>query len=142
MKKQAKNKKAVSKVAVKEQVKARGVGRFVFWAPRVLSIMFIAFLALFSLDVFGPGVGFWEAVVGFLIHNIPVFVLIAVLIVAWKHEIVGAAAFFLAGLLYIVAVFNGGFAWYKLVWVLYISGAAFIVGAFFLVNWLKKRRLE
>jgi hypothetical protein len=31
---------------------AKQTGKFVYWAPRVLSILFILFLALFSLDVF------------------------------------------------------------------------------------------
>ena len=72
------------------------VTKFVYWTPRILSILFIAFLALMSLDVFDSNPGFWEAVLGLFMHNIPVFILIAVLWISWKHEIVGAIAFMLA----------------------------------------------
>jgi len=34
--------------------------RTVYWLPRLLSIAFILFLSLFSLDVFGEGYGFWN----------------------------------------------------------------------------------
>ncbi|MFA5871560.1 MAG: hypothetical protein WC858_02450 [Parcubacteria group bacterium] len=115
------------------------ISKFVFWTPRILSIIFIAFLALFSLDVFGTGAGFWETLAGFLIHNIPVFVLIAVLAVAWKRELVGAVVFILAGLLYIFLAIRGADDWrMALVWSLQISGVAFIIGGFFLAGWLEK----
>jgi len=42
-------------------------------------------------------------------HNIPVFIMIIVLVIAWKHEIVGAIAFLLAGLIYVV--FTTGVDW-------------------------------
>lgn len=115
-------------------------GKFVFWTPRILSIIFIAFLALFSLDVFGTGAGFWETLAGFLIHNIPVFVLIAVLVIAWKREIVGAVVFILAGLLYIFLALRGAGDWrMALVWSLQISGMALLIGGFFLAGWIKKK---
>lgn len=117
------------------------VGKFVYWAPRILSIIFIAFLALFSLDVFGTGLNFWQTIGAFLMHNIPVFILIAVLWIAWKKEIVGAVAFFLAGILYIVLVFRGAQDWrMALAWSVQISGVAFLIDGLFLANWLKKNR--
>jgi hypothetical protein len=67
------------------------VSAFVYWAPRVLSIMFIAFLALFSLDVITPESSLKEIIVGLIMHNIPVFIMIIVLVIAWKHEIVGSS---------------------------------------------------
>jgi hypothetical protein len=87
------------------------VSKFIFWTPRILSIIFIAFLALFSLDVFMEGASFWQILGGLFMHNIPVFILVAILIIAWKREIVGAVAFFLAGLLYIILVFRGAGDW-------------------------------
>jgi hypothetical protein len=82
-------------------------GKALFWAPRVLSIAFIAFLSLFALDVFDGRLGFWQTVLALLIHLIPVFVLIAVLILAWRWEWVGAVLYAAAGLLYIVQVVSG-----------------------------------
>lgn len=115
---------------------------FVYWTPRILSIIFIAFLALMSLDVFSMGLGFWQTLGGLLMHNIPVFILLAILIISWKYEIVGGVAFILAGLLYIffaVArnVDNLGMA---LAWSVQIAGMAFVIGGFFIANWVKKKR--
>ena len=116
------------------------VSKFVYWAPRIVSIIFIAFLALMSLDVFGTGLGFWGTVVAFLMHNIPVFILIAVLWVSWKHEIVGGIAFILAGILYIVLLMMSPFEWYKLSWAIQISGVAFFIGILFFMNWFRKKK--
>jgi hypothetical protein len=116
------------------------VGKFTYWTPRILSIIFIAFLTLFSLDVFGNGYSFRETLIGLFMHNIPVFVLIAVLVIAWKREIVGGVAFILAGLLYILFAFRSADNWrMALVWSVQISGIAFLIGGFFLANWFKKK---
>jgi len=117
------------------------VGKFVYWFPRIMSILFILFLALFSLDVFSEGLGFWGTLLGLLIHNIPSFVLLIILLISWKYEIVGGIGYILAGLVYIVLViFSRGFEWFMFVWVLQISGIAFLIGILFLVGWYKKRK--
>lgn len=60
-----------------------------FWVPVILIILIILFLALFSLDVFDPGVPFLKQILGFLIHNIPSIVLIILLFVSWKYPKIG-----------------------------------------------------
>jgi len=121
----------------------KNINRFAYWTPRILSIMFICFLALFSLDVISPGLSFWQIVVGLLVHNIPVFILLIVLLISWRHEIVGGIVFILAGLLYVVMTLmnalNNSFEWYMISWILTIAGPAFLVGVLFIINWLKKR---
>ena len=120
------------------------INKFVYWTPRILSIIFILFLALFSLDIFEMNLGFWGTLVGLFIHNIPVFILLIILIISWKHEIVGGIAFILAGILYIafilMNVMTTGFEWYYLAWAVQISGIAFFIGIMFLVGWFKKRK--
>jgi len=118
--------------------------KFIYWTPRILSILFILFLALFSLDVITPEASFLEIVGGLLIHNIPVFILTAILIISWKYEIVGAIAFILGGLLYLLNVLitiirTPPFEWFYLSWILFISGPAFLIGILFLIGWLKKK---
>lgn len=118
--------------------------KILYWAPRILSILFIGFLTLFSLDVFEPGLSAGEIALGLLMHNIPSIILIVLLFIAWKREIVGAAVFFCAGLLYIgFVVFgavNSGLQWYLAIsWSFIIAGPAFIIGALFLVNWKRKK---
>jgi len=116
--------------------------KILYWAPRALSILFIAFLAMFSLDVFGQGTAPAETAVAFLLHNIPVILLIILLAVAWKREIVGAAAFTGGGILYVasilIAVLKNGFAWHYVVWAVIVSGPAFLVGALFMMNWRQR----
>lgn len=118
--------------------------KFIFWTPRILSILFIIFLALFSLDIFGNDYTFWETVLGLFMHNIPVFILIIILVISWKHEIVGGIGFILGGLFYIgfilKALLETGFEWYYLVWALQISGIAFFIGILFLIGWFKKKK--
>lgn len=81
--------------------------------------------------------------IAFLMHNIPAFIMAIMLIIAWKYDLFGAIAFFAAGLLYIGLimrnVFTGEFALYMITWPLVISGPAFLVGALYLIGWLKKK---
>ena len=117
------------------------INKFIYWTPRILSIIFICFITLFSFDVFGNDYGFWGTLVAFLMHNIPTFVLTAVLIISWKYEIVGGIAFMLAGLLYILTLARyPQFEWYMLSWILIIAGPAFLIGILFLINWQKKKK--
>jgi len=116
------------------------INKYLYWTPRILSILFILFLTLFSLDVFSPELKWWEIALGLLIHNIPSLILTLILIITWKHEIVGGIAFILAGLLYIALLFKSPFEWFMLIWALQISGIAFLIGALFLVNWFQKKK--
>jgi len=116
------------------------ISKFLYWAPRILSILFILFLSLFSLDIFGNNYTFWETVVGLFMHNLPSLVLLIVLLISWKHELVGGVAFILAGLLYIVSTFMR-VPWYlALSWSLIIAGPAFLIGILWIINWIKKKR--
>jgi hypothetical protein len=120
-------------------------GRVIYWTPRVLSILFLLFLALFSLDVFDTDLGFWGTVAGLFMHNIPALVLLAVLIVSWKHEIVGGVVFILAGMVYIVWLLktilgDTPHQWDILSWSFTISGPAFLIGTLFLVGWYRKKK--
>ena len=56
------------------------------WAARILGILAIAFISLFALDTFAEGAGLGQKIVAFLLHMIASFVLIIVLIMAWKHR--------------------------------------------------------
>jgi hypothetical protein len=51
---------------------------------------------MFSFDVFDGAESFGMKMLGFLIQNIPVMILIAILIISWKWELAGGALFILA----------------------------------------------
>jgi len=70
----------------------------VYWVPRILGICAILFVSMFALDSFAPGLTVWEQLGAFLIHLIPSFVLIAVLLIAWKWELIGGIILLLIGL--------------------------------------------
>ena len=72
--------------------------KIMYWIPRVLTIIFILFMTMFSLDVFGGDESIGAKMLGFLIHNIPVLIIIAILIIAWRQEIIGGALLMLAAL--------------------------------------------
>ena len=55
-------------------------------------------MIVFSFDVFGGEESFGLKMLGFLIHNIPVLILIVILIIAWKWETAGGALFILASI--------------------------------------------
>ncbi len=123
--------------------KKQKISKFVYWAPRILSIIFIAFLAMFSLDVFEGNYGFWGTILGLFMHNIPVFILIIVLVISWKREIVGGLAFISAGIIYlttlVISALRNNFEWYTLSWSIIVAGPAFLIGILFLICWKKRK---
>ena len=59
------------------------------WLPRIICILAILFISMFALDSFKPDLTIWEQLGDFFMHLIPTYVLIALLIVAWKWEKIG-----------------------------------------------------
>jgi len=77
-------------------------------------------------------------------HNIPALILLVILIISWKHELVGAIAFALGGILYIGFILRNvlttGFELYYLSWAVQISGIAFLIAYLFYLNYKKKKK--
>jgi hypothetical protein len=83
--------------------------KILYWASRVLAILAILFMMIFSMDCFGGFSSVKEQIICFLIHNIPACIVIVVLIIAWKWELAGGILFLLvaaAGSIYFRA-FSG-----------------------------------
>jgi hypothetical protein len=110
--------------------------RLLFWAPRVLCVLFIVFVSMFALDVFGEGRGFWRTLLALLIHLIPTGVLVLILAVTWRWEWVGGILFPALGALYML----GG----RVHWSAYVmlSGPLFLLGALFLLGWIYRAQLR
>lgn len=76
-------------------------------------------------------------------HNIPVFVLTAVLVISWKHELVGGIVFSLVGLLFaarmVITMLTNRFEWGGLFGALPLAVPALLIGILFITGWLKKR---
>ena len=72
--------------------------KIIHWIPRILCILAILFISIFALDSFDPKLTIWQQIGEFLIHLIPTYILIALLIIAWKWELIGGIIFMVIGL--------------------------------------------
>ena len=107
-----------------------GIYRILTWAPRIIAILFIGFISLFALDSFSGDVPVGKQILGFFIHLIPSFVLVACLIVAWKNRIFGGLLFLVVGM-----VFTIYFGTYKNPTnFLLISAPVLLVGVLFILS--------
>ena len=77
-----------------------------FWLPRLLSILFAAFISLFALDVFSESHGLWQTLLALAIHLIPTAFVIVVIVIAWQWEWIGALLFFGAGSYYMLTALH------------------------------------
>jgi hypothetical protein len=92
-----------------------------YWLPRILAILFIAFISIFALDVFGEPQWF----LALIMHLIPSFILVILTVVSWKHEQLGGFIFISAGLFLLISSrFES----------LIISIPALVIGALFLAK--------
>jgi hypothetical protein len=112
---------------------------FLYWGPRLLAILFILFISLFSLDVFDTGLGFPEVLLALFMHLIPSLVLLVVLLIAWKYELVGTVVFGLFGLLYVTLIIVQGS---PVTWTFIIAGPAFLVAGLFYAGWKEKKGMK
>lgn len=67
-----------------------------FWIPRILAIIAILCMVMFSFDVLGGDEPPGRKILGFLMHNIPAFILTGILVIAWKWEVIGGILFIIA----------------------------------------------
>jgi hypothetical protein len=110
----------------------RFIKNALYWTPRLLTIAFILFLAIFALDVFVEGRGVWETFGALLIHLIPNFLLLAILLIAWKWEWLGAFFFTLFGLWYLIVTWGqANLAVYFLIII-----PVCIIALLFLADWI------
>ncbi|NER09636.1 hypothetical protein SAMN06265375_101850 [Muriicola jejuensis] len=117
--------------------------KILYWSPRVLGILAILFISIFALDAFEPGLTLWQQLGAFLIHLIPSFVLLLLLLIAWKREMLGGILFFILGLVLSPVVFTLNYNMNHSVWMsLGIIGVItipfVITGALFVANAMQK----
>jgi len=133
-----------NKMAAKNRNKAvkqsrKNTKSWMYYSPRVLTIIFILFISMFALDVFGNNYTFWQTVQGLFMHLIPSMIMIVFLIIAWKREWVGAVGFFLFALIYIGMIVRRPLEGYMLSYSLIIAGPSIIVGILWWLNWAEKK---
>ncbi len=106
------------------------------WTPRVLSILFALFLSLFALDVFGEGYGVGRTITAFLIHEIPVIILLLATALAWRWPWVGALAFVGFGAWYVLTAWGQ----FPVSTYLVIAGPPVLTGLLYLASWFDQSR--
>ena len=116
------------------------------WIPRVLCIAAILFVSMFALDSFDPGIPLGQQLLNFIMHLIPSFVLIILLVIAWKWQLIGGILFTIAGLGFSPFVFMLNYnrtqsVTTSLLIILVITIPFVIVGALFIMgHYMKKEK--
>ena len=123
------------------------IAKILFWLPRTLCVLAILFISYFSLDAFEPGPPLGQQILDFLIHNIPSYILILVLILAWKKELIGGIIFVLFGiitspLVYSLNIHRNHSVKESLTIVLLITFPFVIVGILFIASHIIRKRLH
>ena len=103
--------------------------KILYWLPRILAIFAILLMMMFSFDVFSGEGPVGKKLLGFLAHNIPVFILIIVLVVAWKYEIIGGVIFIVLSVAMAIYfhAFTGNAGSLMIVSPFFITGILFIL---------------
>jgi len=113
------------------------VRMLLLWSPRVLCIIFAAFISMFAMDIFDGSHGFLQTIVGLLIHLIPTFLIVAVLLLSWRWEWIGAVVYIGLGIFYALTTGYG-----RITWILGISGPLLVIGILFLISWFNHDKLR
>jgi len=119
--------------------------KILFWLPRILAILAILFISMFALDAFEHGLTLWQQIAAFLMHLIPSFILLAVLIIAWKRELLGGIIFLFLGLGLSPIVFLHNYNMNQSVWmslgiITMITFPFVLVGVLFIVGHRQKKK--
>src|SRR3989339_1244141 len=104
------------------------------WLPRILAMIYIVFISLFALDVFGQNFSF----MGLFMHLLPSIFLTICLLVAWRHELVGAVLFGSFAIAYFIVI-SFHFSWMNFS---IIGLPLFVIGALFFLSRLAKIDIE
>ena len=104
--------------------------RIALFAPRVLGLALVGFLALFALDAFTEGQPLAIAIGNGAVHLVPAAIALALVAVAWRWPLVGAVGFLAAAALYAWIAPRG-----HVDWIAVISGPLAIVSALYFWSW-------
>jgi hypothetical protein len=117
------------------------------WSPRILCIGAILFVSMFALDSFGPGIPFGQQLMHFFIHLIPTYVLLLLLVIAWRWQLVGGILFTTVGIVISPFVYSLNFhrthsVWVSFIIILMITVPFIVAGILFILShYTKKKRM-
>lgn len=110
--------------------------KMINYAPYVLGLAYTFFLMMFSFDVFVPEYTLGEMIIGFIMHNLPVFVIWIILIIAWKRAWFGVYGFLFVAIFYGLLIGMNMRDDLEYLWVglLSIAGPSILISLLFLLK--------
>lgn len=116
------------------------------WIARIICMLAILFISMFAADSFSPELTFRQQIGGFMMHLIPSFILIALLIVAWKWEFIGGIIFIIIAVGLSPFVFTLNYnrnhsVGISLGIILAITFPFLVVGILFMISHFMKKRI-
>lgn len=119
--------------------------RIARWTPRIFCIVAILFVSMFALDAFEPGIPLGQQMLNFLVHMIPSFVLMLLLLVAWKQPFTGGILFAIIGIVTSPLVYNLNYnrthsVWTSLSIILMITVPFIVIGALFILDHFRQKQ--
>lgn len=101
----------------------------ILWAPRAAGIGLAVMLALFAADVLVGNHGILDTLVALAMHLIPSLLVLALVLVGWKHEGIAAMAFAALAVFYAATIAE------RLAWIVLVAGPLVFVSALFFYSW-------
>ena len=119
--------------------------KILHYLPRILCIAAILFISIFAFDAFEAGKSFSEQIRAFFIQLIPSFILLVLLIIAWKYELTGGIIFCILALIFTPLIFNKNYDmnnsfWLSIGIVSSITIPFLIVGILFILSYFQKKK--
>jgi len=119
--------------------------RVLHWLPRIICIMGILFISMFSIDALNSELTIWQQIWSLSMHLIPSFVLILLLLLSWKRELIGGIIFMIIGLGFSPIIFIHNFKMNQSIWmslgVISVITIPFaIVGVLFILSHYRKKK--
>lgn len=105
--------------------------KFIYYLPRVLSILIVCFFAMFILEGIGPDFGWQDS----LMHALLTLIVLTVVIVSWKKPKIGGWFFIIFSIWYLWKIFDS--QWWG---GLFISGVFLTTGILFLIQGFKDKK--
>jgi type II secretory pathway component PulF len=105
--------------------------KIIYYLPRALAILIVAFLSIFILEGFGPEYGWQDS----LMHLLVALIALGAAIAAWKWPKIGGWIFVLLGLKYLLIIFTPQGLWNGAI----IGGIPLITGILFLIEGFRKK---
>ena len=110
------------------------MNKFIYYLPRILTILIVAFMAMFILEGFSPGFGWQDS----LMHLLVTLIALGATILAWKRPQIGGWIFVLLGLRFLLMIFREQ-SWTNSI---IIGGIPLLTGILFLTEGFRKSNIN